>query len=98
MENIPEDGAVLLVGNHSGGNLIIDTFAFTLAFETRSGVERPFYQLAHNLVLLGQLMPWVPRSPQPVSHQELLDGAVERLGTFRLRHVPAVEHQLARLH
>jgi 1-acyl-sn-glycerol-3-phosphate acyltransferase len=61
MENIPEDGPVLMVGNHSGGNMIVDTFAFTLAFETHFGVERPFYQLAHNLVLLlGQLMPWVP--------------------------------------
>jgi 1-acyl-sn-glycerol-3-phosphate acyltransferase len=61
MENIPEDGPVLLVGNHSGGNMIVDTFAFTLAFETRFGVERPFYQLAHNLVLmLGQFMPWLP--------------------------------------
>ena len=61
MENIPEDGPALLVGNHSGGNMIVDTFAFTLAFETHFGVERPFYQLAHNLVLLlGQLMPWVP--------------------------------------
>jgi 1-acyl-sn-glycerol-3-phosphate acyltransferase len=61
MENIPEDGPVLLVGNHSGGNMIVDTFAFTLAFETRFGVERPFYQLAHNLVLLlGPFMPWIP--------------------------------------
>ncbi len=61
LDNIPEDGPVLLVGNHSGGNMIVDTFAFTLAFETHFGVERPFYQLAHNLVLLlGQLMPWVP--------------------------------------
>ncbi|HEY7928026.1 MAG TPA: 1-acyl-sn-glycerol-3-phosphate acyltransferase [Candidatus Dormibacteraeota bacterium] len=61
MENIPEVGPVLMVGNHSGGNMIVDTFAFTLAFETHFGVERPFYQLAHNLVLLlGQFMPWVP--------------------------------------
>ena len=61
LDNIPEDGPVLLVGNHSGGNMIVDTFAFTLAFETHFGVERPFYQLAHNLVLmLGPLMPWIP--------------------------------------
>jgi 1-acyl-sn-glycerol-3-phosphate acyltransferase len=61
MENIPEEGPVLLVGNHSGGNMIVDTFAFTLAFETHFGVERPFYQLAHNLVLLlGPFMPWIP--------------------------------------
>ena len=61
LDNIPESGPVLLVGNHSGGNMIVDTFVFTLAFETHFGVERPFYQLAHNLVLLlGQFMPWVP--------------------------------------
>src|SRR3954452_14606152 len=57
--NIPEEGAVLLVGNHSGGNLTPDTSVFTLAFSAYFGVERSFYQLAHNLVLsmpgLGRL-------------------------------------------
>ncbi len=61
LDNIPEHGPVLLVGNHSGGNMIVDTFAFTLAFETHFGVERPFYQLAHNLVLLLQRFAfWIP--------------------------------------
>ena len=49
--NIPEEGPVLLVGNHSGGNLTPDTAVFTLAFNAYFGVERAFYQLAHNLVL-----------------------------------------------
>jgi 1-acyl-sn-glycerol-3-phosphate acyltransferase len=49
--NIPEQGPVLLVGNHSGGNLTPDTGVFTLAFCAYFGVERRFYQLAHNLVL-----------------------------------------------
>jgi 1-acyl-sn-glycerol-3-phosphate acyltransferase len=49
--NIPDDGPVLMVGNHSGGNMTPDTLVFTLAFNTYFGVERPFYQLAHNLVL-----------------------------------------------
>jgi 1-acyl-sn-glycerol-3-phosphate acyltransferase len=49
--NIPEQGPVLLVGNHSGGNVPADTFLFTLAFSTYFGVERRFHQLAHNLVL-----------------------------------------------
>jgi 1-acyl-sn-glycerol-3-phosphate acyltransferase len=57
--NIPDSGPVLLVGNHSGGNLTPDTIVFTLAFNTYFGVERAFYQLAHNLVLsmpgLGRL-------------------------------------------
>src|SRR5688572_32343861 len=49
--NVPEEGAVLLVGNHSGGNLTPDTGVFTLAFSSYFGVERVFHQLAHNLVL-----------------------------------------------
>ena len=49
--NVPEEGPVLLVGNHSGGNLTPDTHVFTLAFSTYFGVERTFHQLAHNLVL-----------------------------------------------
>ncbi|MGZ5419578.1 MAG: lysophospholipid acyltransferase family protein [Solirubrobacterales bacterium] len=56
---IPEDRPVLLVGNHSGGNLTPDTMVFTLAFCAYFGVERRFYQLAHNLVLAspyGQLL------------------------------------------
>jgi 1-acyl-sn-glycerol-3-phosphate acyltransferase len=51
LENIPAEGPVLLVGNHSGGNMTPDTLVFTLAFNTYFGVERHFYQLAHNLVL-----------------------------------------------
>ncbi len=59
MGNVPEGRPVLLVGNHSGGNLTPDSLVFTLAFSTYFGVERPFYQLAHNLVLAspyGQLL------------------------------------------
>jgi 1-acyl-sn-glycerol-3-phosphate acyltransferase len=51
LHNIPDEGPVLLVGNHSGGNVTPDTHVFTLAFNTYFGVERRFYQLAHNLVL-----------------------------------------------
>ena len=51
LDNIPESGPVLLVGNHSGGNVTPDTIVFNVAFCTYFGVERPFYQLAHNLVV-----------------------------------------------
>src|SRR5215210_494586 len=50
IEKIPGEGPVLLVGNHSGGLLIADTFVFTLAFYERFGPERRFHQLAHDLV------------------------------------------------
>ncbi|MEA2438990.1 MAG: hypothetical protein QOH76_414 [Thermoleophilaceae bacterium] len=51
LEKIPAQGPVLLVGNHSGGNVTPDTLVFSLAFATYFGVERRFFQLAHNLVL-----------------------------------------------
>lgn len=53
--NVPDSGPVLLVGNRSGGNLAPDTLVFTLAFNTYFGVERPFYQLAPELILAP---PW----------------------------------------
>jgi 1-acyl-sn-glycerol-3-phosphate acyltransferase len=58
---IPETGPVLLVGNHSGGNLTPDTTVFTLAFYTYFGVERRFHQLAHNLVLASPIGPLLRR-------------------------------------
>jgi 1-acyl-sn-glycerol-3-phosphate acyltransferase len=48
LENIP-DGPVLLVGNHSGGTVIVDTFAFALEFYERFGPDRRFHQLAHDI-------------------------------------------------
>ena len=61
LDRIPTDGPVLLVGNHSGGNVPPDTFVFTLAFCSYFGVERPFYQLVHNLVALYPALRWLPR-------------------------------------
>ena len=49
LENIPDE-PVLLVGNHSGGTLIADTFVFGQAFYDHFGPERRFHQLAHDLV------------------------------------------------
>src|SRR3982074_126885 len=49
LENIPSDGPVLLVGNHSGGLMIADTFVFTTAFYEHFGPDRRFHQLAHDV-------------------------------------------------
>ena len=50
LEEIPAEGPVLLVGNHSGGTLIADTFVFSQHFSDHFGAERSFHQLAHDLV------------------------------------------------
>jgi 1-acyl-sn-glycerol-3-phosphate acyltransferase len=74
--NIPETGPVLLVGNHSGGNLTPDTGVFTLAFYAYFGVERVFHQLAHNLVLsmpgLGRLRKFGTVAASPENAQKAL--------------------------
>jgi 1-acyl-sn-glycerol-3-phosphate acyltransferase len=59
LANVPEHGPVLLVGNHTGGNMSPETITFTLAFSTFFGVERRFHQLAHNLVLASPLGPFM---------------------------------------
>jgi 1-acyl-sn-glycerol-3-phosphate acyltransferase len=50
LDNIPPEGPVLLVGNHSGGTLIADTFVFAQGFYDHFGPLRRFHQLAHDLV------------------------------------------------
>src|SRR5689334_12644479 len=49
LDNIPAEGPSLLVGNHSGGILIADTFIFAAAFYDHFGVRRRFHQLAHDV-------------------------------------------------
>jgi 1-acyl-sn-glycerol-3-phosphate acyltransferase len=81
--NIPDSGPVLLVGNHSGGNMTPDTTVFTLAFNTYFGVERSFYQLAHNLVLsmpaLAQLRKFGTVAASPENARKALDSGAALL-------------------
>jgi 1-acyl-sn-glycerol-3-phosphate acyltransferase len=49
IENIPPSGPALLVGNHSGGTLIADTFVFATEFYSHFGPQRRFHQLAHDV-------------------------------------------------
>lgn len=78
MGRIPEDRPVLLVGNHSGGNITPDTTVFTLAFYTYFGVERRFHQLAHNLVLNSPIGPLLRRygtvAASPENARKALDA------------------------
>ncbi len=61
LHHIQREGPVLLVGNHSGGMMAPDLFVFVLAFSTYFGVERRFFQLAHNGVVAGPAGPLVRR-------------------------------------
>jgi 1-acyl-sn-glycerol-3-phosphate acyltransferase len=81
--NIPDSGPVLLVSNHSGGNMTPDTIIFTLAFSTYFGVERAFYQLAHNLVLsmpgLAQLRKFGTVAASPANARRALESGAALL-------------------
>jgi 1-acyl-sn-glycerol-3-phosphate acyltransferase len=83
LANIPDEGPVLLVGNHSGGNMTPDTTVFTLAFNAYFGVERPFYQLAHNLVLsmpgLGSLRKFGTVAASPANARKALSSGAALL-------------------
>jgi 1-acyl-sn-glycerol-3-phosphate acyltransferase len=83
IENIPAEGPVLLVGNHSGGTLIADTFVFAQAFYEHFGAEREFHQLAHDLVfavpgIRALLQPFgtVPASPRNMREALARDAAL----------------------
>ena len=82
-EHIPEEGPVLLVGNHSGGTLIADTFVFGQHFYDRFGAERRFHQLAHDLVFklpglraLLERYGTVPASPANMARALRRDAAL----------------------
>jgi 1-acyl-sn-glycerol-3-phosphate acyltransferase len=74
---------VLLVGNHSGGNVTPDTHVFTLAFSAYFGVERRFHQLAHNLVLsmpgLGILRKYGTVAASPDNARQALESGAALL-------------------
>ncbi|HEY2258432.1 MAG TPA: lysophospholipid acyltransferase family protein [Solirubrobacteraceae bacterium] len=83
LQNIPAEGPVLLVGNHSGGTLIADTFVFGQAFYDHFGTQRRFHQLAHDLVfktpglrVLVQRYGTVPASPANMSEALRRDAAL----------------------
>lgn len=81
--NIPSAGPVLLVGNHSGGTMIADTFVFAQAFYDHFGPDRQFHQLAHDLVFkalgaraLVQRYGTIPASPENMKRALLRDAAL----------------------
>ena len=83
LQNIPAEGPVLLVGNHSGGTVIEDTFVFAQAFYDHFGADRTFHQLAHDLVFkmtglrtLAQRWGTVPASPENMAEALRRDAAL----------------------
>lgn len=62
LDRVPDDGPVLLVGNHSGGLMTPDAPVFAVAFVTYYGVERPIFLLTHDMMFklpgLSNLRKW----------------------------------------
>ena len=78
LERIPAEGPVLIVGNHSGGNVTQDTTVFTLAFSGHFGVERRLHPLVHNLVLALPLPFNLPKYGCVVASHENAKLALDR--------------------
>ena len=79
LENIPAGEPSLLVGNHSGGLLIADTFVFSEAFYEHFGPDRRFHQLAHDVAAKSPLLGMFRRyGVVPASHDNA--RAAFRLG------------------
>ena len=83
LHNIPATGPVLLVGNHSGGTMIADTFVFAQAFYDHFGPERQFHQLAHDFLFkvpgiraLVERYGTVPASPENMKRALRRDAAL----------------------
>ena len=95
LENIPVGEPSLLVGNHSGGLLIADTFVFSAAFYDHFGPDRRFHQLAHDVAakspLLGLIRRYgvVPGLARQRARRVRPRRARARLPRRRLRDVPA---------
>jgi 1-acyl-sn-glycerol-3-phosphate acyltransferase len=69
LENIPVGEPSLLVGNHSGGLYIADTFVLSAAFYEHFGPDRRFHQLAHDVAAKSPLLGLIRRyGVVPASH------------------------------
>ena len=83
LERIPEEGPGAPRGQPLGRQHDADTGVFTLAFNTYFGVERRFYQLAHNLVLsmpgLGLLRKYGTVAANPANAAKALDSGAALL-------------------
>ena len=96
LDRIPADKPVLLVGNHSGGNVPPDTFVFTLAFCSYFGVERPFYQLAHNMVVSAPGLGWLRKFGTVAANSENARMALESGHASALLVYPGGDYEVAR--
>lgn len=69
LEHVPLGEPSLLVGNHSGGLMIADTFVLSAAFYDHFGPDRRFHQLAHDVAAKSPVLGLIRRyGVVPASH------------------------------
>lgn len=61
LHHLPDSGPALIVGNHTGGIMSPEVLISQLAITSYCGAGRPFFQLAHRMVLNSPLAPILRR-------------------------------------
>ena len=56
VENVPAHGAALLVGNHNGGLVPIDSFFTAMAVHGHFGLQRAVYSMVHDFIFEDPLL------------------------------------------
>lgn len=94
LHHIPETGPALIVGNHTGGVMSPEVQISQLAITSYFGVERPFYQLAHRMVLNSPLAPILRRFGTVEADPENGDSVLASGGLLQV--FPGGDHEVYR--
>lgn len=94
LHHLPKDGPALVVGNHTGGSQSPEVFISQLAIASFLGVERPFFQLAHRMVLNSPVAPLLRRFGTVEADPRNADRALQEGALLQV--FPGGDHEVFR--
>jgi 1-acyl-sn-glycerol-3-phosphate acyltransferase len=94
LHHIPAEGSALIVANHTGGAQSPEVFISGLAIASYFGVERPYYQLAHRMVMNSPLGPLLRRFGTVEADPRNADRALQEGALLQV--FPGGDHEVFR--